>query len=124
MAIKNKRAKGFSPEQLAYIEAKALYETLLTTKRIRMQGIPLETDEQIDAYVDEEMRVEREIGLDKAIEAEILARKVLLGWCHRQVEALPQYRPVAAQIVGLFERVKFHPSIEEKLIDVSLRLRP
>lgn len=107
--------------QLAYIEAKAIEDTLNAEFDRRTahlwQGEVTNAD-FVEAVVAEEAR----LGISEAHNAVLDAEKRLVAWAHERVKVDPRYAQSEAAIKGVFAKYRRFPSIRPKVIDICLRL--
>lgn len=110
--------------QLAYIEAKAIEDTLKAEFARRTahlwQGEVTEAD--IEAIAAEEANVSEELGIWEAHDAVLFAEKRLVAWVHERVKADPLYAQHGVAIKSVFAKYRRIPSIRPKVIDICLRL--
>lgn len=110
--------------QLAYIEAKAIEDTLRAEFARRpahlWQGEITEAD--FEAIATEEASVDKELGIWEAHDAVLDAEKRLIAWAHERVSASSLYAENKADLDRVFANYRKFPSIRPKVIDICLRL--
>lgn len=118
--------RKYSPEQLAYIAAKAAHEVAYQKYLNLITDLPndWDTDEELEKIVNAQMVAEKESGLDKARKALREAENNLLKWAHETIKTHPRYRKNAADMEMLFRKARMHLGIYKKLIDTCMRFDP
>lgn len=112
--------RTYSPEQMAYMEALAIYQAvdedtnrhLMPIKEAYLTAGPR------DDLMDAEMAVREACGWDKAFKNMLDTKKALVAWAHERIQRESGY-PMLAETV--FEKAAHHPTIYAKLVDLCMR---
>lgn len=121
-------ARTYSPEQTAYLQAKAAYDSACTRHSDLLGArdfyAVLDTADT-DTLVQIEMDVERESGHDQAMRALLAAEQALFAW--GQTQALRAARAhkqphETTMLREMFTHIHKHPRLKDKLITMCLAL--
>jgi hypothetical protein len=119
------RGMDMNAFQRDYIEAKALRDTLYERKHEILKEhdhlLGSRAKENINKYVEIEMQVDAQLGIESARRHFLEAQVNLFGWARRELERLDWKGEGYHDVLALFER-RLLPSQQEKLADICLRL--
>ena len=115
------KPRTFSPEQLAYLEAKAHYDTICEQAYAALGECTDWSDAGIEAYIEREAQVHTELGTLRASIALRDAEQALLNWGIAQVKTSKQCKPEHVQPL---EKLASTPLLKyrQRAIDLILRL--
>jgi len=107
-----------SPEQLAYVNAKACYDIIQEQAYALLGECTAETDEEIDAYCEREAAVHTELGTLRARIALRDAEQVLLDW------GMARTKNVHPEQAQLLDRLAKTPLLKyrQRAIDLIMRI--
>lgn len=116
-----------SAEQIAYIEAKAMFETVSEAMNAEAKMTEPALDapqEELDAWFAIVEELDRKYGWEEARKRYHAAEQNLIAWGHSKIKCLPGYRHEQATIEQLFEVVKTKRlDLRTKVVDLIMRLQ-
>lgn len=112
--------RTYAPEQLAYMEALAIYQAV--DEDTNQHLTPIKEAYLVagprDDLLDAEMAIREACGWDAAFSTMIDSKRALVEWAHERAKHEPGYPMLAEKV---FEKAKYHPTIYAKLVDLCLR---
>lgn len=111
--------------QLQYAKAKADYIT--RNQRREKLGRPYWNQWEkgkldVDELINKEAEIDKKVGHTKSLDKLIKAESDLIRWARDDIKA--KYPARYEQIKEVFEKIKLHPHLKNKLVDISMRYRP
>jgi hypothetical protein len=124
--LTTKRQRTFSPEQAAYIVAKAAHEAILVQVGSILNDLldtsgALDNDAEIEAYCEREAQVHREFGTLQAEQRLRQAEQAVLDWGLTRIK---QTGLAGKEQLAMIERLVATPlvSYRNRAIDLIMRL--
>lgn len=114
--------------QKAYIISKEALDTITAVVHAEKESQGLYTtadmtDEQLDALVDAEIKIEDRYHYNEAWTAMRDAEKALHKWARETLAALMDMHTGIDEALSAFELARYHPSAWDKLTELSLTLK-
>lgn len=119
------KPSGLAPEQEAFVRARVAYEQASQARAADLPRLPEDpTDADFEYFVGLEIAADKRYRVSEKLDTMIAAEKAMLQWARAIIAQQMAGHPELDQALGVLDDCRRFPSIREKVIEATLRMRP